>query len=213
MEEKQITRNNQEICPNCLEPNNDDLANCAFCGMPLHGNPGVVELPSDHEDGNTNSEISSDPSASIQGSVEPADSPKGKSKKDDKINRGFTYAMRGMGLYLVVYSITELPRSLKLENPQDRKLAAFGDIIYLVAGCLMAWPLLKDYLDKRKQKQESTLTQKTIEPIQNTPDAEISVEQNTSDSMEQSADESVSNEQEESVKSSEAIEDTEKKEE
>jgi hypothetical protein len=170
MEEKQITRNNQEICPNCLEPNNDDLANCAFCGMPLHGNPGVVELPSDHEDGNTNSEISSDPSASIQGSVEPADSPKGKSKKDDKINRGFTYAMRGMGLYLVVYSITELPRSLKLENPQDRKLAAFGDIIYLVAGCLMAWPLLKDYLDKRKQKQESTLTQKTIEPIQNTPE-------------------------------------------
>jgi hypothetical protein len=213
MEEKQITRNNQEICPNCLEPNNDDLANCAFCGMPLHGNPGVVELPSDHEDGNTNSEISSDPSASIQGSVEPADSPKGKSKKDDKINRGFTYAMRGMGLYLVVYSITELPRSLKLENPQDRKLAAFGDIIYLVAGCLMAWPLLKDYLDKRKQKQESTLTQKTIEPIQNTPDAEISVEQNTSDSMEQSADESVSNEQEESVKTSESTEDTEKKEE
>jgi hypothetical protein len=213
MEEKQITRNNQEICPNCLEPNNDDLANCAFCGMPLHGNPGVVELPSDHEDGNTNSEISSDPSASIQGSVESADSPKGKSKKDDKINRGFTYAMRGMGLYLVVYSITELPRSLKLENPQDRKLAAFGDIIYLVAGCLMAWPLLKDYLDKRKQKQESTLTQKTIEPIQNTPDAEISVEQNTSDSMEQSADESVSNEQEESVKTSESTEDTEKKEE
>ncbi|NMB94285.1 MAG: hypothetical protein GYA26_08680 [Flexilinea flocculi] len=213
MEEKQITRNNQEICPNCLEPNNDDLANCAFCGMPLHGNPGVVELPSDHEDGNTNSEISSDPSASIQGSVEPADSPKGKSKKDDKINRGFTYAMRGMGLYLVVYSITELPRSLKLENPQDRKLAAFGDIIYLVAGCLMAWPLLKDYLDKRKQKQESTLTQKTIEPIQNTPDAEISVVQNTSDSMEQSADESVSNEQEESVKTSESTEDTEKKEE
>lgn len=213
MEEKQITRNNQEICPNCLEPNNDDLANCAFCGMPLHGNPGVVELPSDHADGKSNSEISSDPSTSIQGSVEPADSSKGKSKKDEKINRGFTYAMRGMGLYLVVYSITELPRSLKLENPQDRKLAVFGDIIYLVAGCLMAWPLLKDYLDKRKQKQESTLSEKTIESTLSTPDAEISDEQNESDSIEQSADETESNEQEESDKTPESTENSEKTEE
>ena len=211
MEEKQNTRNNQEICPNCLEPNNDDLANCAFCGMPLHGNPGVVELPSDHADGN--SEISPNPSTSTKHDAEPTDPSKGKNKKDEKINRGFTYAMRGMGLYLVVYSITELPRSLKLESPQDRKLAVFGDIIYLVAGCLMAWPLLKDYLEKRKKKQESTLADKTIDGTLSTLDAEISDEQPSSESVEQSADKSELNEQSESAITSETDENSEKSEE
>ncbi len=165
-EEKEITRNNQEICPNCLEPNNDDLANCAFCGMPLHGNPGSVELSSEYSDAKTETGALPVQTASAEGTADSSDPSKAKNKKDEKINRGFTYAMRGMGLYLVIYSITELPRSLKLENPQDRKLAVFGDIIYLVAGCLMAWPLLKDYLDKRKKKLESTIEDKSIESPQ-----------------------------------------------
>ena len=27
---------NLDICPNCLEPNTENLAVCKYCGMPLH---------------------------------------------------------------------------------------------------------------------------------------------------------------------------------
>ncbi|MHC1772433.1 MAG: hypothetical protein AB9907_12025 [Flexilinea sp.] len=153
MEENEPTRNNQEVCPNCLEPNSGDLANCAFCGMPLHDDPESLEIQSENPDLNANSE---------KNNIEIIDKPstgKPKDEKDGKINRGFTYAMRGMGIYLVVYSVSELPRSFKIADSQNRKLAILGDIIYLIAGCLMAWPLLKDYLQKRKEKQQD------VEPI------------------------------------------------
>lgn len=152
MEENQITRSNQEVCPNCLEPNDGDLANCAFCGMPLHNDPESVNAPLPGESGlqTIAAEESGNPSGAPDSETEPQEE-----SKDKKKGRGFTYAMRGMGLYLIVYAISELPRSFKIEEPQNRTLAVVGDVIYLVAGCLMAWPLLKDYLDKRKEKQQS----------------------------------------------------------
>ena len=33
-------------------------------------------------------------------------------------------------------------------------LAIVSDIIYMVAGVMMAWPLFKDYQKKRKEKKE-----------------------------------------------------------
>jgi len=156
MEENEPTRNNQEICPNCLELNNGDLANCAFCGMPLHADPESLEIQPENTDVNTIAGSSANFNTD-KDNIEIIDKPsadKPKNEKDEKTNRGFTYAMRGMGIYLVVYSVSELPRSFKIEDPQNRKLAILGDIIYLIAGCLMAWPLLKDYLQKRKEKQQ-----------------------------------------------------------
>lgn len=142
-EERQIIRDNLEICPNCLEPNEKDLANCAYCGMPLR------------KQAETAGEIISSESTEKPDSDESAkpNSPKAPAE-EKKPNRGMAYAMRGMGIYLIFYAVTEIPRSLKVEDPKNRMLAIVSDIIYMVAGVMMAWPLFKDYQKKRKEKKE-----------------------------------------------------------
>jgi len=142
-EERQIIRDNLEICPNCLEPNEKDLANCAYCGMPLR------------KQAETAGEIISSESTEKPDSDESAkpNSPKAPAE-EKKPKRGMAYVMRGMGIYLIFYAVTEIPRSLQKGDPQERMLAIVSDIIYMVAGGMMAWPLFKDYLKKRQEKKE-----------------------------------------------------------
>jgi hypothetical protein len=142
-EERQIIRDNLEICPNCLEPNEKDLANCAYCGMPLR------------KQAETAGEIISSESTEKPDSDESAkpNSPKAPAE-EKKPKRGMANVMRGMGIYLIFYAVTEIPRSLQKGDPQERMLAIVSDIIYMVAGVMMAWPLFKDYQKKRKEKKE-----------------------------------------------------------
>ena len=142
-EERQIIRDNLEICPNCLEPNEKDLANCAYCGMPLR------------KQAETAGEIISSESTEKPDSDESAkpNSPKAPAE-EKKPKRGMANVMRGMGIYLIFYAVTEIPRSLNVEDPKNRMLAIVSDIIYMVAGVMMAWPLFKDYQKKRKEKKE-----------------------------------------------------------
>ena len=46
-------RYNLEICPNCLEPNDDDLAVCRYCGQPLNPNAEPADLSAMPEDEKT----------------------------------------------------------------------------------------------------------------------------------------------------------------
>ncbi len=145
-EEKEIDRDNLEICPNCLEPNEKDLANCAYCGMPLRKQTEIASEALSSESTEKPDSDNSDESAK-------PNPPKGPAE-EKKPNRGMAYAMRGMGIYLIFYAVTEIPRSLKVEDPKNRMLAIVSDIIYMVAGVMMAWPLFKDYQKKRKEKKE-----------------------------------------------------------
>lgn len=107
-----------------------------------------------HAEENTESpaqEKSADVSA--KGTPVEADNTAPAKSQPKKQNKGFTYAMRGMGLYLIVYAISDIPRSLKLEKQQDRMLSLVSNVIYLIAGAMIAWPMLKEYLDKRKKAQ------------------------------------------------------------
>jgi len=145
-EEKEIIRDNLEICPNCLEPNEKDLANCAYCGMPLKKQTETAGEVLSSESIEKPDSDNSDESAKPNPPKAPAE--------EKKPNRGMAYAMRGMGIYLIFYAVTEIPRSLKVEDPKNRMLAIVSDIIYMVAGVMMAWPLFKDYQKKRKEKKE-----------------------------------------------------------
>lgn len=163
MEENKTKKENYEICPNCLEPNRSDLANCEFCGMPLHPDAAaqVKAAVSETSTENTNAVVpapasgeaadettQAEPSKTTEvPTAEPAAAPK---KKE---NKGWTYAMRGFGLYIIFYAISEGVTHFKLEDPKERRLGLLADFIYLIAGCLMAWPMLKDYLNDRKKKK------------------------------------------------------------
>ena len=145
-EENEPNRDNLEICPNCLEPNAKDLANCAYCGMPLRPQTSetgeIIESPENRASGEETPEHETEQKKSAP------------PQKAEKKTNTWTKVMRGMGLYLIVYSIMEMPRSFQLENPNDRTLSIISNVIYLVAGGMLAWPMLKEYLAKRKEKQQ-----------------------------------------------------------
>ncbi len=150
--------NNQEpveICPNCMEPNTAGQTNCAYCGMSLHAGENAE---------NSAQELSADTSAA--GTPGEADNTAPAKPQPKKQNKGFTYAMRGMGIYLIVYAISEIPRSLKLEKPQDRTLSLVSNVIYLIAGAMIAWPMLKEYLDKRKKAQSGDIEEETAPALE-----------------------------------------------
>ncbi|NMA11635.1 MAG: hypothetical protein GX933_00410 [Chloroflexi bacterium] len=145
-----------EICPNCMEPNAVGQINCAYCGMSMHAEENT-ESPAQ--------EKSAD--ASANGTPIEVENTAPAKSQPKKQNKGFTYAMRGMGLYLIVYAISEIPRSLKLEKQQDRMLSLVSNVIYLIAGAMIAWPMLKEYLDKRKKAQSENLDGDTA-PVSDT---------------------------------------------
>ncbi len=148
MQDEGITKSeNLEICPNCMEPNSEGSMNCAYCGKPMQ------ETLADQADSLSESEAANrgnDGSAATDGQPADGNTPR---KKQEKGGR-FYYLMRGMGVYLILTAFTEIPRSLKIEDPKNRNLALLSNLIYIIAGGLLVWPLVKDFLDKRKKKRE-----------------------------------------------------------
>lgn len=144
MEDNIETRANLEICPNCLEENREDLAVCKYCGMPLRAD-GDVEMP-------TEEEIAEIRSAEEQAPAEPQP----EEKKEEKKN-GFRYAMRYLGLYVIVTAIFQLIDVFKNEtDPSQIKLGILANVIYIIAGVMMAYPILGDWLKKRKEAKDGS---------------------------------------------------------
>lgn len=126
---------NLDICPNCLEPNTDNLAVCKYCGMPLR--PGAD--PDALEKQETEEELAANRAAAT-----PPEPEKPKKKQES----GFRRVMPWLGLYIIYYAITgfiDTSRKLKTspEEISSPTLAYASWGIYIVAGLLMAWPLIK----------------------------------------------------------------------
>ena len=128
-------RANLEICPNCLEPNDDDLAVCRYCGMPLH--PGTEADPS---------AMPEDEKTLEQNRAEAV--PEKKEKKPQE--SGFRRVMPWLGLYLIYYAITgcfdikrQIQQAMEEGQQVNEKLAYLSQAIWLIAGVMMAWPLIK----------------------------------------------------------------------
>lgn len=136
MEEKY----NLEVCPNCLEPNEEDLAVCKHCGMPLHPEPEQIEPV--------------EPEALP---AEAADDAPAAQEQDKKQEKGmFAKAMPYLGLYVLYVAITQFIEVKNNTDPAagDPKLGYLACGIYMVAGILMVWPALRDWLNKRKKREE-----------------------------------------------------------
>ena len=128
-------RSNLEICPNCLEPNPDDLAVCSYCGRPLH--------PGDEE---ASSVMTEDEATLAAARAEAVSAEKKPEKKRPK--SGFRTIMPWLGLYLIynaVISCIEIGQQRKLpaEEQPNYGLAYLSAAIWFAAGLLMAWPLVK----------------------------------------------------------------------
>ncbi len=129
-------RANLEICPNCLEPNDDDLAVCRYCGMPLH--PGAEAEPS---------AMPEDEKTLAQNRAEAVPEKKEEKKPQES---GFRRVMPWLGLYLIYYAITgcfdikrQIQQALEEGQQVNEKLAYLSQGIWLIAGVMMAWPLIK----------------------------------------------------------------------
>ena len=127
---------NLDICPNCLEPNTENLAVCKYCGMPLHQGADPDAFTAQE----TEAELAANRAAAVP---EPP-------KKQKKQENGFRRVMPWLGLYLIYYAITgffEVSRQIKAAQaegqPVNEALAYFSQVIWLAAGLLMAWPLIK----------------------------------------------------------------------
>lgn len=127
---------NLDICPNCLEPNTENLAVCKYCGMPLHQGADPDAFAAQE----TEAELAANRAAAVP---EPP-------KKQKKQENGFRRVMPWLGLYLVYYAITgffDVSRQIKAAQaegqPVNEALAYFSQVIWLAAGLLMAWPLIK----------------------------------------------------------------------
>ncbi len=172
MEENNQERYNMEICPNCLEANEADLAVCKYCGMPLRPVDDSAEIPEVECDGTLSEENS--PEEKPEGTLTETEKP-----KEEK--RGFRYAMRYLGIYVIVVAVEQMFSVLKTEtDPSQRKLGILANVIYILAGILMAYPILGDYLKKRKSAEE--LPEEETEDEENgEPEFEEETEQPDSD--------------------------------
>ncbi len=147
-------RANLEICPNCLEPNDEDLAVCRYCGMPLH--PGAEAdasaMPEDEE--------------TLAKARAEAVSEKKEEKKPQE--SGFRRVMPWLGLYLVYYAITgcfdikrQIQQAVEEGQQVNSTVAYLSQGIWLIAGIIMAWPLIKKGWNKihpspEKPEEENT---------------------------------------------------------
>ena len=99
-EEKEIDRDNLEICPNCLEPNEKDLANCAYCGMPLRKQTETAGEALSSESTEKPDSDNSDESAKPNPPKAPAE--------EKKPNREWLMPC-GDGYLFDFYAVTEIP--------------------------------------------------------------------------------------------------------
>ena len=166
-------RSNLEICPNCLEPNPQDLAVCSYCGRPLH----PVDEDSDEvmtEDEQT--------LAAARAEAVPAE------KKPDrkKQQNGFRRIMPWLGLYLIynaIISCIEIGQQRKLptEEQPNFGLAYLSAAIWFAAGLLMAWPLVKKGWRKLRHLPEEEEEEQPETPQQDSPDEEAAEEETVSE--------------------------------
>lgn len=172
-----------------MEPNQAGLANCVYCGMPLHADASGAEAAQDVAAADAE-QPGTDGNASTE-----SPSPKTDAPQTKKPNKNFTYAIRGMGLYLIIYAVSEMPRSLKIEKQEERTLSIISNVIYLIAGVMIAWPMIREFLEKRKKKAaDQTKTEKldgeVHDPVEtvtepsadSAPSEEISSAENKDDS-------------------------------
>lgn len=129
-------RCNLEICPNCLEPNDDDLAVCRYCGQPLNPDAEPIDPSAMPEDEMT---LAANRAAAVP-----------EKKPAKKQESGFRRVMPWLGLYLIYYAITgcfDMNRQIKAAEEAgqvvNKPLAYLSQGIWFLAGMLMAWPLLK----------------------------------------------------------------------
>ena len=148
---------NLDICPNCLEPNTDDLAVCKYCGMPLHQGADPDEF------------LIRENEAQMEAARrEAAPEPK---KPEKKQENGFRRVMPWLGLYLIYYAITgciDMKRQIDQAQAEGQAvnvpLAYFSQAIWFAAGLLMAWPLIKKgYRKLRHLPEEDEVTENTPE--------------------------------------------------
>lgn len=158
---------NMDICPNCLEPNTENLAVCKYCGMPLHkgADPDAFVMKESEEELAANR---------AQATPEPP-------KKQKPQENGFRRIMPWLGLYLLYYGITgifDISRQIKAaeaEGQQVNSAVAYGSqVIWIAAGLLMAWPLIKKgyrklrHLPEEDETTEETTETETVENSENT---------------------------------------------
>ena len=156
---------NLDICPNCLEPNTENLAVCKYCGMPLHQDADPDAFAAQE----TEAELAANRAAAVP---EPP-------KKQKKQENGFRRVMPWLGLYLVYYAITgffDVSRQIKAAQAEGQQvneaLAYFSQVIWLAAGLLMAWPLIKKGYRKLRHLPEED----EVEEQGETENAEVSEE-------------------------------------
>ena len=126
---------NLDICPNCLEPNTDNLAVCKYCGMPLHqgADSEAFEMKESEE------ELAKNRAEAVPQEKKPA-------KKQES---GFRRVMPWLGLYLIYYAITgcfDIKRQIQMAAEEGQTvnapLAYGAQVIWFAAGVMMAWPLI-----------------------------------------------------------------------
>lgn len=126
---------NLTVCPNCLEPNTDGLAVCKYCGMPLH--PGA-----ENEDF-----VPPEDEMTLEANRREA-APEPKKTEKKKEESGFRRVMPWLGLYIIYYAITGIIQTSREEELANPGLAYGSWAVYIVAGLLMAWPLIKKGWEK-----------------------------------------------------------------
>ncbi len=137
-------KNNLNICPNCLEPNPDDLAVCKYCGMPLHPGAEPVEINGENSDGLTSEEEMAENRAAAVPSDE---------KKEENRKSGFNSIMPFLGLY-VLYSAYQTWQQVRAQvaDPETAEsvnptLGYVSVAIYAVAGLLMLRPWIEKAIE------------------------------------------------------------------
>ena len=168
---------NLDICPNCLEPNTEKLAVCKYCGMPLHqgADPDAFAAKETEE------ELAANRAAAVP---EPP-------KKQKKQESGFRRVMPWLGLYLIYYAITgcfDINRQIKAAEAEGQTvntaLAYGSQVIWLAAGLMMAWPLIKKGYRKLRHLPDEDEAEEQVE----TENAEVSEEAETAAERGESAD-------------------------
>ena len=147
---------NMDICPNCLEPNTEDLAVCKYCGMPLHqgADAEAYEMTESEEE-------------LARNRAEAAPEEKKPAKKQES---GFRRVMPWLGLYLIYYAITgciDINRQIKQAAEEGQTvnapLAYGAQVIWFAAGVMMAWPLIKKGYRKLRHLPDPEETEEAAE--------------------------------------------------
>ncbi len=153
-------RYNLDICPNCLEPNDDDLAVCRYCGQPLNPNAEPADLSAMPEDEKT---LEANRAAAVP-----------EKRPEKKQESGFRRVMPWLGLYLIYYAVTgciDINRQIKMAREAGQEvnsaLAYLSQGIWFLAGLLMAWPLIKKGYRKLRH-----LPEEDEAPVEEAPAAE-----------------------------------------